>query len=77
MFIGEPMGDPHNRDRLEASRICDELAEVRVVRPRELILDEDDSSLCVSPADDIRLEDADQFLDGFDRQLQADRVSEQ
>jgi len=41
MFFSKRMGNPNNCDRFEASSVCEELPQVRMVRLRKLVLDKD------------------------------------
>lgn len=76
MFFPEFGGNPDDGPRPSACGIGDALAEMIVVRLRELVLDHERAPMCEVASEKIKEELADRVLVGRELDLQADRGGE-
>lgn len=77
MLLAELPGHPHDRGRLGAARVGQDLTQVEVVRPPVLILDDHGRSGCHLTSDDVERELPDLVVPGLQLDVQPEDVAEQ
>ena len=76
MLLGESLCDPDNSHSLQAGGICQELTEMRVIGPRQLVLNKHPMVCCRILAENIGSEGADTLVLGFELKFQSEGFAE-